>query len=110
MSFMELQAAVSVVLIAAGVVFFGAGSVGLLRLPDLLSRLHALTKADNVGLGLVAMGLVLQADGAFEVLRLLLVWVLAMFSSSVTCYLVANSALGANLTSSTGPGRPGVPP
>jgi hypothetical protein len=37
-------------LIGAGLVFFVAGSIGLLRLPDVYSRLHALTKADNLGL------------------------------------------------------------
>jgi len=47
----------SVVCIAAGAFFFLAGTVGLLRFPDTLSRLHALTKADNLGLGLVILGL-----------------------------------------------------
>ena len=45
-------------------VFFAdrfAGTVALLRFPDTLTRLHALTKADNLGLGLVVLGLVLQA-------------------------------------------------
>ena len=42
----------SIVAIGAGVFFFLAGTVGLLRFPDALSRLHALTKADNLGLGL----------------------------------------------------------
>ena len=43
----------SSLLIVAGLFFFLAGSIGLLRLPDLYSRLHALTKADNLGLGLL---------------------------------------------------------
>jgi hypothetical protein len=44
--------------------FFLAGTVGVLRFPDTHSRLHALTKADNLGLGLVAAGLALQAESA----------------------------------------------
>jgi hypothetical protein len=44
------------------VIFFIGGTVGLLRFPDVHSRLHALTKADNLGLGLISMGLVVQAD------------------------------------------------
>ena len=40
-----------------------AGSVGLLRFPDTLTRLHALTKADNLGLGLVVLGLMARAGG-----------------------------------------------
>jgi multicomponent Na+:H+ antiporter subunit G len=41
----------TVAAVSAGAFFFLAGSVGLLRFPDALSRLHALTKADNLGLG-----------------------------------------------------------
>ena len=43
----------SSVAIATGAFFFFAGTVGLLRFPDALTRLHALTKSDNLGLGLV---------------------------------------------------------
>ena len=52
----------TVLAVSAGAVFFLAGTVGLLRFPDSLSRLHALTKADNLGLGLVVLGLLPQAD------------------------------------------------
>lgn len=47
----------SIIVICAGAFFFFAGTVGLLRFPDALTRLHALTKADNLGLGLVVLGL-----------------------------------------------------
>jgi monovalent cation/proton antiporter MnhG/PhaG subunit len=47
----------SVAAISFGVFFFLAGTVGLLRFPDTLTRLHALTKADNLGLGLIMLGL-----------------------------------------------------
>jgi multicomponent Na+:H+ antiporter subunit G len=49
--------------ILAGAFFFVAGTVGLIRLPDRLSRLHAITKADNVGLGLLVLGLLMQTPG-----------------------------------------------
>jgi multicomponent Na+:H+ antiporter subunit G len=53
----------TVVLVSAGAFFFLAGTVGLLRFPDTLTRLHALTKADNLGLGLVVIGLLSRAGG-----------------------------------------------
>jgi len=43
----------TVVLVSAGGFFFMAGTIGLLRFPDTLTRLHALTKVDNLGLGLI---------------------------------------------------------
>lgn len=92
MTALPWREALSLLLIGAGVLFFLAGSVGVLRLPDLLSRLHALTKADNLGLGLVVAGLMLQAEGVQELLKLLLVWLLVLVASSIACYLVAQSA------------------
>jgi multicomponent Na+:H+ antiporter subunit G len=48
-------------LIGAGLLFFVAGTLGLIRLPDPVSRLHALTKADNLGLLFLCLGLILKA-------------------------------------------------
>jgi multicomponent Na+:H+ antiporter subunit G len=64
----------TVLAVSAGAFFFLAGTVGLLRFPDALTRLHALTKADNLGLGLVVLGLLPRADGALDALKLIVVW------------------------------------
>jgi multicomponent Na+:H+ antiporter subunit G len=79
-------------LILAGLMFFIAGSIGLLRLPDLYSRLHALTKADNLGLGLLALGLLLLSDDLINGLKLLLVWLLILASSAASAHLIAQRA------------------
>lgn len=79
----------SVILILAGAVFFLAGTVGMLRLPDLFSRLHALTKADNLGLGLVVLGLALQAPTAIAAGKLFVIWIVAMLSAATTAQLIA---------------------
>ncbi len=81
------------VLLAAGLVFFVAGTLGLLRFPDIYSRLHALTKADNLGLGFITFGLMLQAQDAWQALKMLLVWGLAMLAAATAAQLVARSAL-----------------
>jgi len=84
---------VGVALVFAGVAFFLAGSVGLLRLPDLLSRLHALTKADNLGLGLLAAGVGLLQGGWLNGLQLFLVWLLVLAGSAAATHLIARQAL-----------------
>ena len=61
---------VTIAAISAGALFFLAGTVGLLRFPDPLTRLHALTKADNLGLGLVVLGLLPQAGSLRDGLKL----------------------------------------
>ncbi|WP_431267594.1 monovalent cation/H(+) antiporter subunit G [Dankookia sp. P2] len=75
--------------IAAGACFFVAGTAGLIRFPDVPSRLHALTKADNLGLGLVVLGLLPFAPGWLFGLKLLLVWALVLLSGATTAQLIA---------------------
>lgn len=87
----------SLVLTLFGAFFFFAGTVGLLRFPDVYSRLHALTKADNTGLGLTVIGLILQARSWTVALKLLLIWILVMLASATASHLVARAALRSNI-------------
>jgi multicomponent Na+:H+ antiporter subunit G len=80
------------VLLLAGAFFFLAGTVGLLRFPDVYTRLHALTKADNVGLGLMVLGLALQAESWAVAGKLLLIWLLVLLSSASVAHLIAKEA------------------
>jgi multicomponent Na+:H+ antiporter subunit G len=80
-------------LLMLGGIFFLAGTVGLLRFPDTLTRLHALTKADNLGLGMICLGLAWQAGFSPPVLKLLLIWLLAMLAGSLSCHLIARYLL-----------------
>ncbi|HET7880625.1 MAG TPA: monovalent cation/H(+) antiporter subunit G [Acetobacteraceae bacterium] len=81
----------TIVLVSAGAVFFLAGTAGLLRFPDPLTRLHALTKADNLGLGLIVIGLLPQADGILAGLKLVVVWLLAQLAGAAATRLVARA-------------------
>ncbi|HSG57837.1 MAG TPA: monovalent cation/H(+) antiporter subunit G [Paracoccaceae bacterium] len=76
-----------------GLVFFFAGTAGLIRFPDTHSRLHALSKADNLGLGFIILGLSLQAEDWMTLGKLVLIWVLALIAAGTTAQLVARSAL-----------------
>lgn len=80
-------------LVGLGLVFFLAGTVGLIRLPDTFSRLHALTKADNLGLGFIVLGLALQADDWSVLGKLALIWAFALIAAGTSAQLVARSAL-----------------
>jgi multicomponent Na+:H+ antiporter subunit G len=79
--------------LVAGGFFYLAGTVGLLRFPDALSRLHALTKADNVGLLLVCVGLGLLAGDPQTGALLLLIWLIALLAATVSAHLIARRAL-----------------
>ena len=86
----------TVVAVSAGGFFFLAGTVGLLRFPDTFTRLHALTKADNLGVGLVVLGLLPQAAGLLAALKLVAVWLLVLLASASAGQLVARALRSAS--------------
>jgi multicomponent Na+:H+ antiporter subunit G len=81
----------TVLAVLAGAFFFLAGTVGLIRFPDALTRLHALTKVDNLGLGLVVLGLLPQANGLFGALKLVTIWLLVQLSGAIVTQLIAGT-------------------
>ena len=87
---------ITLVFTLAGLFFFFAGTLGLLRFPDTLCRLHALTKADNLGLGFIVLGLLPQMTSMADALQLLMIWPLVMAASATGCFLIANRVLMAS--------------
>jgi len=85
-----------------GLLFFVAGTVGMLRFPDVYTRLHALTKCDSLGLGFIVLSLILGADSLWLAGKLVLVWVLVLLASATACYLVAKAALRMRVPPTTG--------
>jgi multicomponent Na+:H+ antiporter subunit G len=79
----------TVVAVSGGALFFLAGTVGLLRFPDGLTRLHALTKADNLGLGLVSLGLLPLVEWPLGAFKLIGVWLFVQLCGAIVAQLVA---------------------
>ena len=77
----------TIIAVLAGAFFFLAGTVGLLRFPDTLTRLHALTKADNLGLGLLP-----QAEWPFDVIKLIAIWLFTLLAGATVGQLMAQAA------------------
>jgi multicomponent Na+:H+ antiporter subunit G len=86
--------ALGLLAVAAGAFFFVAGTVGLLRFPDTLSRLHALTKADSLGLGLVVLGLLPFVPDGRAALKLLLAWALVLISGATVAQMIVERLRG----------------
>jgi multicomponent Na+:H+ antiporter subunit G len=82
----------TILAVSAGAFFFLAGTVGLLRFPDPFTRLHALTKADNLGLGLVVLGLLPRVRSLSWGFKLVLIWGLALLAGAVASQLIASAA------------------
>ena len=86
----------AILAIFSGLFFFLSGSIGLLRLPDLFTRLHALAKADNVGLALVALGVIILEPAVINDIKIVFIWLLVMAASAISSHLVARHALREN--------------
>jgi len=85
----------ALVLLIGGCGFMFAGTVGLLRLPDVYCRLHAQTKADNLGLLLICAALALLSESLLAASLLLLIWLLGLVASTVSAHLIARHARAA---------------
>jgi multicomponent Na+:H+ antiporter subunit G len=94
----------TVVAVSLGSLFFLAGTLGLLRFPDTLTRLHALTKADNLGLGLIVLGLLPQVSSPLGWIGLIAVWLLALLAGATVGQLLAGALRPSD---GTPPGRGG---
>lgn len=89
--------ALSWICLVGGGFFCIAGGVGVLRLPDFFSRLHASGVIDTLGAGLILLGLLLQADSFAVAIRLLLIFVLLLLTVPTATHALAKSALHGGL-------------
>jgi len=90
---------------AAGLFFVLAGTVGVLRLPDFYTRLHAAGMTDTLGAELILFALLLQADSLQMVLKILLVAFFLFVTSPTATHAVAHAAYRAGLKPLLGPYR-----
>ncbi len=81
-----------IVLSVLGVVFFLGGTIGLVRCPDLYSRLHPATKCDTLGACSITLALSLDAGFDIAVLKLVLVILLLLLTSAPSGHSIGRSA------------------
>lgn len=79
--------------ILGGAFFSVVGAIGILRLPDVYSRMHAAGMIDTFGIGLILVGLMFQATAWIVVMKLGLIMAFVFFSSPTTTYALARAAL-----------------
>ena len=89
--------ALSWICLVGGGLFCLAGGIGVLRLPDFYSRLHASGVIDTLGAGLVLLGLLLQAQSFDVGLRLVLIFLFLLFTVPTATHALAKSALHGGL-------------
>jgi multicomponent Na+:H+ antiporter subunit G len=88
---------VSWILLAVGGFFCAVGALGVLRMPDFYTRLHAASVTDTLGAGLILLGLLLQAGWTLVAAKLLVIGLLIFFTSPAATHALAKAALGRGL-------------
>jgi multicomponent Na+:H+ antiporter subunit G len=82
------------ILLVAGGLFCIVGGIGLLRMPDFYTRVHAASVTDTLGVGLILLGLVIQAGWTLIAAKLAVIGLLIFFTSPVATHALARAALG----------------
>ncbi len=82
---------ISWLLLAGGGFFCVAGALGLLRMPDAFTRLHAASVVDTLGVGMILIGLMVQSGWTLTTARLGIVLVLVFFTSPVAGHAIARA-------------------
>ena len=85
------------ILLLTGGALVIVGGIGLVRLPDFFSRLHAVSIPDTLGAGLITAGLMVQAGWSLVSLKLLLMLFFLLFTGPTATHALAKAALHANL-------------
>jgi len=80
------------ILIVLGGLFSAVAGIGILRLPDVLVRMHASTKAGTLGVGLIVLGAAFHFDGTLAVAKALLIVLFLLLTAPVGAHLIGRAA------------------
>lgn len=90
----DLLALIGGALVVFGVALSVLGSFGILKFPDVYTRIHAASITDTAGASLVLLGLCLIAGLSLVVLKLVFIWMFIMLATPVAANALANAAFG----------------
>lgn len=87
---LEFKIIIGNISLILGTIFFIIGTIGVVRFYDLYTRLHALSKIDNMGLGFLAFGMMLHSESFLIALKIFFIWLLVLLSSSTLSYILSS--------------------
>jgi multicomponent Na+:H+ antiporter subunit G len=91
--------------IAAGGIFCVIGAIGLMRMPDFFTRMHAASVIDTLGAGLLLLGLMLQAGLTLVTAKLIMIGVMLLFATPAAAHALAKAARARGLDPVLAPGE-----
>lgn len=88
---------VSWILIGLGSVFIVTGAIGLIRMPDVFTRMHASSVTETLGAGLLVIGLIMQTEAGLTMYKLLAILLIIFFTGPVVSHALAQAAIQAGI-------------
>ena len=79
--------------IGLGLFFMIVGTIGILRMPDVLARLHPAGMTDTMGAGFLLLGMALQTTDWMVMVRLLFIYTFLLFTSPMASHALARAVL-----------------
>ncbi|HSF94203.1 MAG TPA: monovalent cation/H(+) antiporter subunit G [Thermohalobaculum sp.] len=79
--------------LVGGGFFYVVGAIGLNRMPDIFTRMHAVSVSETLGVGLMVLGMALQAGLSLVTVKLVIIMVVMMWTGSVATHALARAAL-----------------
>lgn len=89
----EVLNVISWLSVAIGGIFCVIGAIGLLRMPDFFTRMHAASVIETLGAGLILFGLIIQAGWTLIAVKLVMLFLLIFFASPTASHALARAAL-----------------
>lgn len=89
--------ALSWILVFGGGVFVVIGAVGMLRMPDFFTRMHAASILDTFGASMILVGLMVQTDSFLVAVKLLFLLLFLLLTGPTATHALARAAVHAGL-------------
>lgn len=90
---MFIRELLGLILMLGGLFFFFVGTVGLIRLPDVLTRMHATTKCDTLGAGLIILGVIVVLGFSLASLKALLILAFIWLTNPTAAHIIAKAVV-----------------
>ncbi len=84
--------ALQILFLFIGTLFFFIGVIGLLRFPDVYTRLHAATKCDTLGLGMILTGSILYEGATLASVKMIFIIGFVFLTNPVAAHAIARAA------------------
>ena len=79
--------------LVGGGFFYVVGAIGLNRMPDIFTRMHAVSVSETLGVGLMTLGMLLQAGFTLVAVKLIMIMVVLMWTGAVATHALARAAM-----------------